>query len=64
MMDTVTKQLQVQDTIQELGNIGIGAAATALSALLQQRVLTNTSRLGVIDDAFLLNQKLLEPVSI
>ena len=59
-MDTVTKQLQVQDTIQELGNIGIGAAATALSALLQQRVLTNTSRLGVIDDAFLLNQKLLE----
>lgn len=51
-MDTVTKQLQVQDTIQELGNIGIGAAATALSALLQQRVLTNTSRLGVIDDAF------------
>lgn len=41
--------LQVQDTIHELGNIGIGAAATALFSLVQKPIETTTSKLEYLD---------------
>lgn len=41
--------LVVKDTIQELGNIGIGAAATSLSILTHLSVQTDTSELRFLD---------------
>ncbi len=52
-MKTDTLTIQVQDTMHELGNIGIGAAATALSSMLRRSIKTSTSTLKPIDHTYL-----------
>lgn len=48
--------LFIQDTIHELGNIGIGAAATSLFSLIHKPIETTTSKLEHLDCSYMLNQ--------
>lgn len=48
--------LIIQDTIHELGNIGIGAAATSLFSLIHKPIETTTSKLEHLDCSYMLNQ--------
>ena len=48
-MERTDKLLAVKDTMQELGNIGIGAAATSLSLLTNMSVQTYSSELIFLD---------------
>lgn len=54
------EKLQIQDTMKELGNIGIGAAATSLSTLTHMSVKAVTTSLSPIDHEQLFNQTLME----
>lgn len=53
---------QVQDIIQELGNIGIGSAATALSELMEQPVQTTCCEMVPIHQEYSLHHPLNEQV--
>lgn len=46
---------QVQDLVQELGNIGLGCASTALSVLLHTQVKASTQQVVPLDQIFYLN---------
>lgn len=48
--------LFIQDTIHELGNIGIGAAATSLFSLIHKSIETTTSKLEHLDCSCMLKQ--------
>lgn len=48
--------LQVQDTIHEIGNIGIGTAATSLFSLVHKPIETTTSKLEQLDCMYISNQ--------
>ncbi len=50
MKEAFIHQMPVQDAVHELGNIGIGAAGTALSMLINQPVMTSTEQLQMIED--------------
>ena len=39
----------IQDIVGELGNVGIGSAATSLSSLLNESIDTTTSQVNIID---------------
>ena len=52
----------VQDVIQELGNIGIGSAATALSDLMEQPVQTTNSDMTPIHQEYILHQQVNDQV--
>lgn len=53
---------QAQDVIQELGNIGIGSAATALSDLMEQSVETTCSPMVPIHRDYILQPQLNDQV--
>ena len=44
------KENIIQDIVGELGNVGIGSAATSLSSLLGRQILTTTSQVNIIDE--------------
>lgn len=53
---------QVQDVINELGNIGIGSAATALSDLIEQPVITTNSSISPIEQEYAVHKRINDQV--